>query len=195
MSCSQSLLISQGHTFEYRFRIGTTTTVLKPISALSRTAPATLTVPGHGLSNDWPYRIEQLASPIELNSPEDDPGACYLAEVMNTDTLRLSAVNGLALKGLSGSAGVIRYYAADDLTGLAARLVVRRQARGEVVATYGPGTGVTVDVASASVDIRLSATVTAAINWRQGVYELELYDPADTGKVWQLASGPVSVEA
>lgn len=195
MSCSQSLLISQGHTFDYRFRVGTIAPVLKPISGLSRTAPATLTVPGHGLTNDWPYRIEQLAVPAELNSPEDDPGACYLAEVVDADTLRLSAVNGLALKALSGSAGVIRYYAPDDLTGLAARLIIRRQSRGEVVATYGPGTGISVDVALASVDIELSATVTASISWRQGIYELELYNPQNVGKIYRLASGPVSVEA
>jgi len=195
MSCSQSLLISQGHTFDYRFRVGTTAPVLKPITGLGRTAPATLTVPGHGLLQDWPYRIEQVTAPVELNSPEDDLAACYLAEVVNADTLRLSAVNGLGLKPLNGSAAVIRYFAHDDLTGLAARLVVRRSPRGEVVATFGPGSGVRVDVALASIDISLSAVVTAAISWRQATYELELYDPSNASLVYQLATGPITVEA
>ncbi len=193
MSCTQALAIPLGHTFEFVFRIGTAVPVLRAIEAISKTAPVTLTVPNHGLTRDWPFRIEQLQAPTELNSPEDDPGDCYLADVVDPRTLRLAGVNGLGLKAFAGAAAVIRYYKPDDLTGLAARLLVRKLAGGEVLATYSSTEGgVRVEIDTASIVLALSALQTKAITWRQGVYDLELFDPLDAGRVYQIASGSIT---
>lgn len=193
MTCSIPLAIAKGETFEYAFRIATPTPVLKPITGISRTAPATLTVPGHGLTDAWPFRIEGVTAPADLNSPASDPTQAYLARVADPDTLTLPDINGLGFKAFTGTAAVIRYLAAEDLTGLAARLVVRKSAGGAVADTFLSGDGqLSVDVATATVAINLSAVATAALTWTQGVYDLQLFDSLNPATVIGIASGRIT---
>jgi hypothetical protein len=84
-----------------------------------------------------------------------------------------------------------------SISGLSARMQIRASlnstsfevelttATGEIVLEAGSETG--------RVDITIGATVTDALTIDIGVYDLELYDPADPDNVTRLVEGIVSV--
>lgn len=78
-----------------------------------------------------------------------------------------------------------------DLTGYTARMQVRKSVgSSEVLLELTTANGRLV-IEGSTVRIVLSAEVTAAITWRQGVYDLELVPP--DGKVERLVQGSVVV--
>lgn len=196
MTCAAALVITPGTTFEYAFRVTTGKPVNKQITAASKAASCVLTVPGHGLTDDWPFRIQDVVTPFELNSPADDSSQVLLANVVDADTLQLDGVNSLGMKAFIAGTGVISYLQPGDLEGLAARLVVRPKPASAASVVYSSVTGdLVVDKATAAIDVVLSAVKTAAIAWKSGTYDLELFDPADTAKVYRIASGTIALGA
>ncbi|MGC5012531.1 hypothetical protein ACLQ2R_17345 [Streptosporangium sp. DT93] len=51
----------------------------------------------------------------------------------------------------------------------------------------------TVDYDAGTITLRIPATTTATLD-RGGVWDLELYDPADLGQVSRLLAGPVELD-
>lgn len=80
-----------------------------------------------------------------------------------------------------------------DLTGYTARMQVRERHESQTVLlelTTANG-GIQLGGASGTITLSMSATQTAALTWRRGVYDLELVSPA--GVVTRLLEGVATV--
>jgi len=82
------------------------------------------------------------------------------------------------------------------LTGWEARLHIRETIAGPLLKalTSSPAAGITVTAAAGQLDILLTPAETEALGITLGVYELELYKPADATKDQRLLEGEVIVK-
>jgi len=96
-----------------------------------------------------------------------------------------------------------------DLTGLTVHAQVRSSVRDSVVlhewstdlgnvlvasatVTVQDGTGVSADITTAAIALTVGPAVSASWAWRNGVYDVDVYNPADLGDVWSVVE-PSSV--
>ena len=80
-----------------------------------------------------------------------------------------------------------------DMTGFLARMQVRRSVSSPdiLLALTTEDGRLVVDGALGRVTITLTAAVTAAIDWRKGVYDIEIIDPV--GGVSRLMAGKIEI--
>lgn len=194
----QDLEVIQGKTFAASFGWAQGKFVWGLITGVTKTAPVSITVVGHGLKNDWPYWISGLKKPACLNNwvdpcgvgGEPDVGQPYMAEVSGIDTLEINDVNGLDLDAYAGG-GVIRYYARADITGYEAVMQVRASAGSDTVLFEARSTGVdpliAVDPLTATFGLTIPADAFATATFRDAQYEIEITAP--TGEKYRLAYG------
>lgn len=64
-----NLTIQQGRTYACLVRWGQKDSLIyKPITAIAQTAPARLTVPGHGLTDGWSVAVTNVKGMTEINA-------------------------------------------------------------------------------------------------------------------------------
>lgn len=80
-----------------------------------------------------------------------------------------------------------------DLTGYTARMQIRASVSApDVLLELTSGNGrIVLDIPTATITLKLTATETAAITWTKGVYDLEMM--TSQGAVTRLLQGQVSV--
>lgn len=172
--------ITRGETFSLGYLVAETDLIYKQIIAMPSKAPVRLTITGHGMPEGWPFTIECVKAPAELNSAEDD---YYSAKVIDADTIELNGVNAHCLRAFSGS-GVAVFRTPSDLTGWSCKAQVRKKAGGELLYTWSsnpddlPDSPATVDVAGSQFVLSVSDEEAALITtWKRGVYDFEATDP------------------
>lgn len=80
-----------------------------------------------------------------------------------------------------------------DLTGYTARMQIRADIdAADVLVELTTGDGITINGPAGQITLLLDDTQTAALDWCDGVYDLELIDP--DGNVMRLLKGPVEVD-
>lgn len=80
-----------------------------------------------------------------------------------------------------------------DLTGYTARMQIRPDIDStEILLELTSGDGITIDGPAGQITLHLTDTETAALDWCEGVYDLELIAPG--GDVQRLLKGPVEVD-
>lgn len=80
-----------------------------------------------------------------------------------------------------------------DLTGYTARMQIRADIDADtVLVELTTSDGITIDGPAGQIALHLDDTRTAALDWCDGVYDLELIDP--DGNVMRLLKGPVEVD-
>jgi hypothetical protein len=80
-----------------------------------------------------------------------------------------------------------------DLTGYTARMQIRATLDSDtVLVELTTGAGITIDGAAGQITLHLDDTETAALDWCDGIYDLEIVDP--DGNVMRLLKGPVEVD-
>jgi hypothetical protein len=80
-----------------------------------------------------------------------------------------------------------------DLTGYTARMQIRATIDSDtVLVELTTGDGITIDGPAGQIALLLTNEQTAALDWTDGVYDLELTDP--DGNVTRLLKGPVEVD-
>jgi hypothetical protein len=180
--------IVKGKTFEFMYRYADEELVYLPISGMPNTAPVRLTITNHGIPDGWPIRIEGVRQPAELNSADDD---YYIATYLDANTVELNAVRAdLWRTYVPGGVAIINR--PFDLTGCSARMQIRDRIGGTVLlsldsdTTTEPDGEIEVDETLAALIVRLTPTVTAAIAWLKGVYDLELVTPG--GSVYPITA-------
>lgn len=187
------LTITRGKTFEFAFLFADDERVYRPITAMPQSAPVRLTIPGHGMPDGWPFRIECVKTPSELNSVSS---AVYFAKVIDDDTVELNGLNAHCWKAFSGT-GIAVYQKPMNLAGWTCRAQVRNCVGGELLFAWEPspaaGNGAaSVDVAGSSFVLSIDAALAASLAWSYGVYDLEATD--GNGKVYPVtAISPVQV--
>lgn len=193
MSCAVRLNLSvcQGKTYEQELIWGVYPTIYKTIQNIERSAPARLTVPSHGLIEDWPFAISHVEGMTEVNDVADPPSTFYPAVVVDADTVEINSLVTLGFSEYTGS-GIIRYATYPNFSGMEGLFVVRDRVGGnELLRLDTSGGGVQLDNVRKKIILRMTAEQTAAIDFTKGVYELELRD--GLGTVYGVATGSFKV--
>lgn len=199
------LNIVKGKTLELALFVGEEERVMKPITAVVATAPMTLTVPGHGLVDDWEIEISGVRAPSQLNTGKkcadrtrvsyDPPHETFRVRVVDDDTIILFNVNGSAWPAYS-SGGIVEFNKPSDLTGCEARAQMRRRIGSDEVVLefyssglpeYDPQAGVIeVDIARSRYVLRLPAGISEELEVSSGVWDAEYI--AIGGEVYPLVA-------
>ena len=185
MSATKDLIIRKGATFAQTLRWEAPPIIWKPITAISLTAPVRLTVPGHGCPPNWRVNVSCNKSMREMD------GAKGLATVIDADTIEINTINASGFKPYKGD-GYLSFNTPVDMTGMTARMSIKDRVGGTELLRLSTLDGtIVLDEVTCTITITLPATVTAALTWKGGVYDLEL--EAIDGTVTCLLAGKVKV--
>lgn len=195
MSCGavKNLEFCKGKTFSMALRWETAPWIYKPIAAIARTAPVSITVPAHGVPDGWRVAVVSVQGMDEVNAPNSPPKAkdFHQATVVDADTIQINDVNAAGFSAYT-SGGYLQFYTPKDLTGYAARMSVKDRVGGTELLTLTTSNGrIEVDATNYAITLNVSATDTAGLTFSTGVYDLEMV--ASDGTVTALLRGDVVV--
>lgn len=129
MADSKDLSFVQGKTFNLVLQWETEPVVYKAITAISQTAPARMTVPGHGMPDGWRGVVTNVKGMTDINATANalrerdyTPGT-----VIDAATIDLNEVNAAGFKAYV-SGGIWQYNTPVDITGYTARMAVKPKA-------------------------------------------------------------------
>lgn len=180
------LRIVQGATLRDTLRIMQPRFEYRPITAISAVAPVRLTV-DHDLPGNWLVWIQGVQQMQELNrAPRRE--LPHRAEVIDASTLE---INALSAVGRLPTGGQLIYQPPVDLAGATAQMQIRDNPGGAVLLELSTTAGGLTITGAGTIERTLSAAVTAAITWRDAVYDLEVTYP--DGTVHRYFEGAVSV--
>ena len=179
--------------------------VAKAISGISTaTGFPRLTVPSHGVPQGWNIAVFGVAAPKQVNAKNNPPrDADYTkATVVDANTIELNLVIPVDDNGRDWAAytsgGFVIYRQPRPLSGATARVKIKDRVGGTVLLSTeiddAPNNliSATVDDTNKSITVEISASVTQALSWGKGVWEVEVESSA--GKVDSLiAPSPVVV--
>lgn len=175
------LTIRRGETVALPIRVESDTVVYKAISAIAQSAPVRVTSAAHGLPDGWRAAVANVKGMTELNATGNPPKDSELRRVTVVDpnTVEFNALNAAGFKPYV-SGGQLVYYKPFVLTGYtSAKLQVKDKVGGSVLLTLSTLTGeLEIDTARNAVWIKLSATASASLTFRKGVFDIELRDEA-----------------
>lgn len=169
--------------------------VYKPITAITQTAPARLTVPGHGLPDGWRVAVTNVKGMTEINAEANKLTSrdYHQATVLDANTIEINDINAAGYKAYT-SGGYVQFGTPVDLTGFTARMTIKNKVGGtELLSLTVANNRITIDAAAKVVALNISAEDTAAITWTTGVYDLEMVSGATQAVVTALLSGRVTV--
>ena len=191
MAENKDLSVTQGETFTFVIQWETEEKVYVPISALSRTAPLRITTQTtHGLPDGWKAAVTNAKGLTEVNAEanavkDKDRHPCTL---ISPTEVSMNSINAAGFKAHTAGTGILEYYAPQDLTGYTARCAVKDKIGGTALKSLTTENGgIAIDQTKKTITLTLSATETAALAWKTGIYELELVSPA--GVVTKLYTG------
>jgi len=173
MTAKMNFKIYQGSTFQQTLRWEGAEKVYKPITAITKTAPVTVTAVGHGLVNNWRVKFTDIVGTKELNSST----VYHQCTVVDTDTISVNAINALSYTTYV-SGGVIEYNKPIDLAGMTARMQIRAKLDSDVVLhelTTENG-GIVLNNTTKTISLVIPAADTTLFTFVQGVYNLEIID-------------------
>jgi hypothetical protein len=188
MTAKMNLKIYQGSTFQQTLRWESSEKVYIPITAVTKTAPVTITAPAHNIPQSWRVKFTDILGTKELNSST----VYHQCTVLDADTISINAINALGYTAYV-SGGVVEYNKPVDLTGMTARMQIRTRADSTTVLhelTTENG-GIIFDNVAKTIKLIIPAVTTAALEFTQGVYNLEVIDTQNV--VTNFSNGSVGV--
>lgn len=186
--------IRQGETWERNVRWGQSGFVYKTITGIQKSAPIRLAVTGHELPDGWPFAVSDVAGMTQINAkktPPDEDTEYYPGVVVDADTLEINAISSLGFTAYT-SGGVIRYHPPEDLTGVTARMQLRKNVKSTVVIhelTTENG-GITINGGSSLITLLLTEEETAAFDFKTAVYALDMLRG---GQVFPIMFGQITL--
>lgn len=204
MADTKDLQITQGKTFALVLRWETEPVISKPITAISLAfGSPRLTVVGHGAPDGWRTAATRVKGMKQINAENSPPSDSdyHPATAIDANTIEFNGVTPCDDNGnewpayLSG--GFLQYNTPVDLTGFVGRMKIKDKVGGTVLASTEVGDDpldiltIAIDNAAKTITLTISATDTAALTWKAGVYDLEMVSP--TGVVTAILSGKVFV--
>ena len=198
MAATKDLTIQQGKTFTLVLRWETEPVVYKPITAIQQTAPVRMTV-ANTAPDGWRAAVTSVKGMTEINAA--DPAKLrdsdyHALTVIDANTVEFNDVNAAGFKAYV-SGGYLQYNTPVDLTDFVARMEIKDKVGGTLLASADPADGllkildIAIDNLKKTITLTISATATAAITWKKGVFDLEMQSLA--GVVTALITGSVSV--
>ncbi|MGH8443833.1 MAG: hypothetical protein ACREVL_01145 [Solimonas sp.] len=190
-----NLEILRGRTFSKVLRWGQPRLAYREIAAATRAAPCILTTAApHGLPDGWTFTVSNAKGMSELNSQQDcgGPTRQYQATVIDTTTVEINDLNAAGYPAYTGG-GVMTYHVPVDLDGYEAELQVRPfvESQDVLLSLSTTDGGIVLDNDLKTITLQLGAVDSAALDWEEGVYDLELRSAG--GVVLPVAYGSVKV--
>lgn len=198
MADTKDLSIQQGKTFTLALRWETEPVIYKAITAIQQAAPVRMTVPGHGIPNGWRVAVTNVKGMTEINAEANKvkDRDYNPVTVIDSNTLEINAINAAGFKTYV-SGGYVQCNTPIDLTGYTSRMKIKDKVGGTVLASTEAGDSplniltISINTSTKVITLSISATATAAITWKSGVYDLEMVSAG--GVVTAILSGKVSV--
>jgi hypothetical protein len=193
MATQTDLEIQQGKTFSRVLRWEAPPVLYKAITGITNGAPVRLTVPSHDIPNNWRAAVQSVKGMTQINAVNTPPKAKDFnrVTVVDADTVEFNTINASEFS-IYKSGGYLVFNTPVDLTGMTARMTIKDRVGGSVLDTLTTETGgISVDTATNTINLLISATDTAAYEWQKGVYDLELISSG--GVVTLLLFGAVAV--
>ncbi len=181
------ITIRQGSTFDKKINWYGGGKIVREIEAVTVGCPTRITITAHGLpaGADTPVYIHDVKGAKDLNTGNTPVLATYVdADNFDVDT----PTRGDTYKA---DTGCIFYYAPKALSGWTARMDIREDIddAATLVSLTSPS-DIVINTTTAEIQMLISATVTAALDFDGGVYDLELED--GSGNVTPLIAGNVA---
>lgn len=192
MADTKDIVIQQGKTFALVLRWETLPIQYKTITAIQQTAPARLTVTGHGFPDGWRCAVTNVKGMTEINAEANNlrDKDYNPITVIDANTVEINAINAAGFRAYT-SGGVLQGNTPVDLTGFTARMTIKDKVGGTALHTMVSPTDIALDTTKYTITLTISAAATGAFAWKTGVYDLELVSA--TGVVTALLTGKVSV--
>jgi hypothetical protein len=186
------LTLDQGKTFQRVVRWFAPPFVYKPINNITQGAPATITVPGHGMPDQWLCAVVGVQGMDEINAPHYPPRVSDMVKgtAVDANTVALNTVISADFSPYK-SGGFLVYYTPVDLTGFTARMTIKNKVGGTALYALISPTNFTFDNVAKTITMSIDAVTTASFTPGQYVYDLEAVSA--TGVVSLLLSGNIIV--
>lgn len=197
MTTTLNLEIIKGSTFSRVLRWAAPPYIYKAITAISKAAPASLTVTAHGLVDGWRVAVTSVVGMRQINAKYSPPRTTdyHKATVVDGNTITLNDVNS-SLYTTYTSGGYIQYLTPVNMASYTARMMIRTTplTTGDpLVSLTTENSGIAIDNTAKTITVTMTATATAALTFLSGSYDLELVSSG--GVVTKLLSGSISVTA
>lgn len=161
---AEPLLIDKGVTFRQPFLMLERELIGRPVTAVSRGMPTRVTVPAHGLPDNWPAWLEMSAGCSGLNRPRTGPP--FYADVLDADTIQFQDINTTGNPSVAGS--MLIYQPPRDLSDLqAVEFKLFATETGELLDTW-PGAVTELG----TVELVLTSAQTETITWTKARFKL-----------------------
>lgn len=195
MVANLHLQIRKGSTFSRVLRWESGPVIFRPITGITKAAPAVVTAPAHGIPDGWRVAFVSVQGMRQINAEGDPPRVrdYHRASVVDADTVQFDDVNAAGFAPYR-SGGYLRFNTPVPIAGYAARMSIKDRIGGtELLRLDTTNGGIVLDSTNCTITLEIDASVTALLAWRSGVYDLEMESP--TGVVTALVSGAVTVAA
>ena len=179
--------IKQGATFDKKFNWYGGGKLVREIEAVAVGCPTRITVTAHGLpaGAETPIYIDDVKGATKLNTRGKEVLATYVdADNFDVDTYTRG-------KTYTSGTGCMHYFVPKNLISWTARMDIRDNLDDAttLVSLTSPS-DIVINITTAEIQILISASVTAGLDFDEGVYDLELED--GSGNVTRLIEGNVA---
>lgn len=193
MDCviNKDFCVSAGATFHPTVRWGTDELSAVPITAISQTAPAVITAPGHGVPPGWPVAVVSAHGMSQINATRYPPQGAdwHRATIVSADQVAFNDVNSADFSAYA-SGGFLVFSTPMALDGMTLGMSVYDNPNhtGTPLVTLAQGVGIFVDPHDLTIIPELQ---TAGLAWNLGYYVLDATDSG--GVVTRLLTGTITI--
>lgn len=195
MSCctnEQDFCVAAGSTFHPTLRWASDTLVSKPITAISKAAPAVVTATAHGMPNGWPCAVVSAGGMYQINAERYPPqGSDWRrGTVVTANEVQLNAVNSSDW-GPYTSGGFLIYSQPVDLLGYSANLKIydNPDHTGDPLVFLVNPASITIDQTNKTITPFLQ---TAGLTWEKGYYTLDM--TSGDGVITEILRGVITID-
>lgn len=179
-------------TFRPTLRWGTDVYTSKPITGITKAAPAVVTAAGHGLPNGWPCAVVGVQGMTQINASKYPPKSSdwHYGTVLGVNTVALDDVDSSNYVAWS-SGGFLVYDTPRTLADYDYELTIYAapEMTGTPLVTLENPASITVDATLQTITPLLQ---TAALTWTTGYYRLDATNAA--GVIIELLRGIITIE-
>jgi len=203
MTCAQqNFTIYKGKTFSKLLRWETAPLVYKAIVGITQAAPVAIEATGHGLPDGWRVAVVSAQGMREINAKTPGKGEppfsseFHKATVVGDDDITINDINSLDFTAHVANTGVLVYYTPESLSGFTARMQIRatKESTTVLLELTTENDRITIDNTAKTIALLIDAVDTAALDFTEGVYDLELVSGATPAVVTKLLEGSIAVE-
>lgn len=174
----------KGSTIRFPLRLESDKRVWKPISGIELTAPVKLEVLGHGCPVNWRGLITGVEGTRQINSLTLLDSALQPITVVDSDHIEFNHINASAYDAYVPGTGFLMYYEPVDLSQFAsARMNVRSRVGAPLLlslsTTVTANGSLEIDTVTDTLWINMSAAISALLDFKRGVFDIELINGGD----------------